>query len=121
MKMKFALATLALLVGSISGIAHAQQQDQLSWSVKSSLSSFVTSNSTYSHSVSPLAKMYLSSATRDANTEEDFKEIMVASRILYCQKVLEDLTYSTPNYAQVKSNFELELKNDLTSLKDATE
>jgi hypothetical protein len=44
MKMAFAVATLALLAGSISGIAHAQQQDQLSWSVKSSLSSFVTSN-----------------------------------------------------------------------------
>ena len=68
-----------------------------------------------------MAQMYLSSATRDARTEEDFKEIMVASRILYCQKVLENLTYSAPNYAQVKANFESELKNDLTSLKDATE
>lgn len=46
---------------------------------------------------------------------------MVASRILYCQKVLQGLTYSTPNYNQVKSNFESELKNDLASLKDATE
>jgi hypothetical protein len=121
MKMEFALATVALLAGSISGIAYAQQQDELTWSVKSSLSSFVTSNSTYFHHVSSMAQMYLSSATRDAKTEEDFKEIMVASRILYCQKVLEDLTYSTPNYAQVKSSFESELKNDLTSLKDATE
>ena len=121
MKMKITLATLALLAGSISGIVHAQEQDQLSWSVKSSLSSFVTSNSTYFHHISPSAKMYLSSATRDAQTEEDFKENMVASRILYCQKVLEDLTYSTPDYSKVKSSFELELKNDLTSLKDATE
>jgi len=46
---------------------------------------------------------------------------MIASRILYCQKVLEDLTYSSPNYSQVKSDFESELKNDLTSLKKATE
>lgn len=46
---------------------------------------------------------------------------MVASRILYCQKVLEDLTYSTPNYSQVKSDFEAELKNDVASLKEATE
>jgi len=68
-----------------------------------------------------VATIYLSSAARDAKTEEDFKALIVASRILYCQKVLEDLTYSTPNYSQVKSDFELELKNDITSLKKATE
>jgi endonuclease III-like uncharacterized protein len=65
--------------------------------------------------------MYLSSAARDAKTEEDFKELMIASRILYCQKVLEDLTYTTPSYSQVKSDFETELKNDVASLKEATE
>jgi hypothetical protein len=120
-KIKFKLATLALLAGSILGIAHAQRQNELSWSVKSNLSSFVTySNSEYSHSVSSTAKLYLSYAARDAQTEEDFKALIVATRILYCHKVLEDLTYSTPNYSQVKSDFELELKNDLTSLKNAT-
>jgi endonuclease III-like uncharacterized protein len=68
-----------------------------------------------------VATLYISSAARDAKTEEDFKDLMIASRILYCQKVLEDLTYSSPNYSQVKSDFESELKNDLTSLKKATE
>jgi hypothetical protein len=68
-----------------------------------------------------MSTTYLSWAVRDAKTEEDFKALMVASRVLYCQKVLEDLTYSTPNYLKVKSDFELELKNDVTSLKTATE
>ena len=114
--------TLALLAVCVEGVAHAQEQDRLSWSVQSSLRSFLTySTSTYYHSVSSMATMYLSSAARDAKTEEDFKALMVASRILYCQKVLEDLTYSTPNYSQVKSDFESELKNDVASLKKATE
>lgn len=114
--------TVVLLAVCVEGVAHAQDQDQLSWSVQSSLRSFLTySNPTYYHSVSSMATMYLSSAARDAKTEEDFKALMVASRILYCQKVLEDLTYSTPNYSQVKSDFEAELKNDVASLKEATE
>jgi hypothetical protein len=114
--------TFVLLAVCVEGVAHAQTQDQLSLSVKSSLRSFVTSaDSAFSHGVSFTAATYLSWAVRDAKTEEDFKALMVASRVLYCQKVLEDLTYSTPNYSQVKSDFESELKNDLTSLKNSTQ
>lgn len=34
-----------------------------------------------------MAQTYLSSAARDAKTEQDFKALMVAIGILYCQKV----------------------------------
>jgi hypothetical protein len=121
MKIESKLAAFVLLAGSISGIGQAQQQNELSSLVKSNLRPFVTSL-TYSYvGDSSMARIYLSSAMQNAMTVQDFKELMVASRILYCQKVLEDLSYSTPNYSQVKSDFELELKNDLTSLKKATE
>lgn len=114
--------TFLLLAVCVESVAHAQAQDKMSWSVQSSLRSFLTfANPAYSHSVSSVATLYLSSAARDAKTEEDFKALMVASRILYCQKVLENLNYSTPNYSQIKSDFESELKNDMTSLKKATE
>jgi len=116
------LIILAVLAICDQGVAHAQIQDQLSGSVRSSLRSFLTnSNPTIFHGVSSVATLYLSSAIQNAKTEEDFKDLMIASRILYCQKVLEDLTNSSPNYSQVKTDFELELKNDLTSLKKATE
>jgi hypothetical protein len=122
MRTTLKVITLALLAVCVEAVAHAQTQDKLSWSVQSSLRSFLTyANPTYYHNVSSMATMYLSSAARDAKTEEDFKELMVASRILYCQKVLEDLTYATPNYSQIKSNFEMELKNDVAALKVATE
>ena len=122
MRMIPSLITLAVLAVCVQGVAHAHTQDQLSGSVRSSLRSFLTySDPTIFRSVSSVATLYLSSAVRDAKTEEDFKDLMIASRILYCQKVLEDLTYSSPNYSQVKSDFESELKNDLTSLKKATE
>ena len=122
MRTKLSVIIFVLLAVSVKGVAHAQTQDQLSLSVKSSLRSFVTSaDSAFSHGVSFTATTYLSWAVRDAKTEEDFKALMVASRVLYCQKVLEDLTYSTPNYSQVKSDFESELKNDLTSLKNSTQ
>jgi hypothetical protein len=122
MKAVSSFVTFALLACCVNGKAKAQSQDELSWPMRSDLRSFVTSaDSLYYHNVSILAQMYLSSAARDAKTEEDFKALFIASRILYCQKVLEDLNYSTPNYSGVKSNFESELKNDLTSLKNAIE
>jgi len=113
--------TLLLFALFAGGMAHGQGQDQLSLPVKSSLRSFVTSaDPAFSQGVSFMATTYLSWAARDAKTEEDFKALMVASRVLYCEKVLQDLTNSTPSYAQVKSDFEVELKNDLTSLKNST-
>ena len=122
MKRVLGVISFALLAISFNHVAYAQSQNELSWSVQSNLRSFLTySDSTYYPGVSELAQMDLSSAAQNATTEEDFKAVMVASRILYCEKVLEDLTYSTPNYSQVKSNFESELQDDLASLKKATE
>lgn len=75
MKINLRLTTLALLVGSIGGIAHAQGQNQLSWSVKSNLKSFVSYSGSSFYGVSSLAQMSLSSAVQAASTEEDFKEL----------------------------------------------